>query len=79
MKKKIELDIPKGAEKNINQMMVERRTLGIARAIAKRAKLPMPDEKTLKKGANGKGVYAEFDLTQKQIDILPIGLRKMLK
>lgn len=77
MKKKIELDIPKGAEMNINQMIVERRTLGIARAIAKRAKLPMPDEKALKKGE--KGAYAELNLTKKQIDGLPIGLRKMLK
>ena len=81
MKKKIELQIPANINIKGKEKLVERRALGIASAIAKRAKLAMPDEKKVKKvKKDGKGKsYVELDLTQKQIDGLPVGLKKMLK
>ena len=78
MKKKIELQIPANINIKGKEKLVERRALGIASAIAKRAKLAMPDEKKVKKDGKGKS-YIELDLTQKQIDGLPVGLKKMLK
>lgn len=78
MKKKIELQIPANINIEGKEMLMEHRTLEIAKAIAKRAKLTMPDKKALKKDVKGKS-YIELDLTQEQVDALPIGLKKMLK
>lgn len=78
MKKKIELQIPANINIEGKEMLMEHRTLGIAKAIAKRAKITMPNKKALKKDVKGKS-YIELDLTQKQIDSLPVGLRKILK
>ena len=91
MKKKIEIEIPKrigieGETKSIREEMIERKLQAITRAIVKRTKIQMPekaafklDEKSTGKDKPAKKVLnVELDLTQKQIDALPVGLKKML-
>ena len=78
MKKKIELQIPENVDIEGREDIIERRILGTARAISKRVKLNIQDEKRIKKDSKGKS-YVELDLTQEQIDKLPIGLKKLLK
>jgi hypothetical protein len=93
MKKKIEIEsrpIPQGELENeiedIREMMENRRAVMFANAIARRLKLPRVTESQLKKTEGDKGnrkgkkfISVEFDLTQEQIDKLPVGLRKRLK
>jgi hypothetical protein len=95
MKKTIEIEIlekfPGMVETNQEEnkefdprkQAAERKALALANAITKRTGKTIVDVSAMKQGKVGKenkeGVSVELDLTQKQIDKLPIGLRKHLK
>lgn len=73
---------PKPSERvDHKEEMIKRKMLNLARAIAKRTKIEMPKEENIKKEVKDKKNYysIELDITQKQIDSLPIGLKKLLK
>lgn len=86
MKKKIEIEIPDkfpGVKpEEINERFdhrkeaAERRALALTNAILRRTKKPLVSKEALK--MEGKSVNVSVDLTQKQIDALPVGLKKML-
>lgn len=92
MKKKIEIEIPsrigiEGETKSTREQAAERRLEAITWSIAKRTKIQVPGksafaqvDKVVEKGKiSSRAVSVEIDLTQAQIDKLPVGLKKMLK
>jgi hypothetical protein len=87
MKKTIEIEIPEkfpGAEASEGfdprKQAAERGALAVANTIARRTGTTRVNKESLKQSEKGKGgIEVELDLTQKQIDKLPVGLRKLLK